>query len=87
MIIYIYMKFLLFSEIFKKPLGVIIIILSIIGILWTRTKTVEYGGNTGRKIIKIGDTISIFKFLFFIIAFAFVFLLLTALNHRKKKRH
>ena len=77
------MKFIGFSEITNKPIGVFILVAIVIIILTIRGK-MKKSGRVGRGILFAGDVYNSVRFFGFLFIFLIVFLLLKFISDKKK---
>tara|TARA_B100001123_G_C14942193_1_gene880166 strand:+ start:506 stop:703 length:198 start_codon:yes stop_codon:yes gene_type:complete len=63
-------------------IGFILLVIFGVFIRMLRRKTIKYGGTTGRRLLKIGDTISTITFVISIAIFIGVLALLSVMNKK-----
>ena len=77
---------IIFSDIIKKPLGVIFLVITAIVILALRGK-IKRSSNLGRSILFVGDVYTFLRFIGFILAIiAIMFLILLSPKRKKHKQ-
>lgn len=77
------MKFIGFTEIMKKPIGFIILIIFTIIILTLRAK-MKKSGVVGRNILFAGDIYTSVKFFGFLFIILIIYFLLKTISDKKK---